>query len=165
MTARRRSKPANAVPLIIENHPEDYDGYPFITLIQQHATHVLTIVDDVDEKRLRAFVLDLCGPSGVNEEQVINVAAEWYQSARERYPLSIEFSKRNLAQQMAPVFRTFNIDFITRIIGPVPKFSMNTSPSVRRRRRKPIPEGMTVNRRQVLNLHDTVGSGFTERAN
>ena len=164
MTARRRTKSTSAAPLIIEEHPSDYDGYPFITLIQQHTSHFLAIVDNVDDKRLRAFVLDLCGPEGVNEERVIHVAAEWYETSSAQYPLSIEFSKRNMAADMSALLRSFNIDFITRVIGPMPRFTMDANTTVRRRRRKPIPEGLKVKRRQILQLSDTIGFGVSEKA-
>lgn len=164
MTVRRRKNTTSAAPLIVEDHPADYDGYPFITLIQQHTSHVLAIVDDVDDKRLRAFVLDLCGPSGVNEEQVIHVAAEWYDNSKDRYPLSIEFSKREMAEAMSPLLKSYNIDFITRVIGPMPRFTMHTNASIRRRRRKSVPEGVKIKRRQILQLSDSIGMGFVEKA-
>ena len=162
MAARRRNK-TTAAPLIIEDHPQDYDGYPFITLIQQHASHVLTIVDNVDDKQIRAFVLDLCGPENINEERIIRVAAEWYEISSELYPLSIEFSKRQMSSEISPLLRSFNIDFVTRVIGPMPRFAMNTNSSVRRRRRKPIPAGLEIKRRQIVQLADFIGSGFNEQ--
>ena len=164
MATRRRTKSTSAAPLIIEDHPLDYDGYPFITLIQQHTSHVLAIVDDVDDKRLRAFVLDLCGPAGVDEEQIIEVAAEWYEQSSTQYPLSIEFSKRNIAGPMSALLRSFNVDFITRVIGPMPRFTMDANTTVRRRRRKSVPPGLKVKRRQILQLSDTIGFGLTEKA-
>lgn len=162
MTTRRRNK-ANAAPLIIEEHPSDYDGYPFITLIQQHASHVLAIIDNVDDKKMRAFVLDLCGPAGVDEERVIGVAAEWYEGSSAQYPISFEFSKRRMSQEVSVLLRTFNIDFVTRVIGPMPRFPMTSAPTVRRRRRKPLPEGVEIKRRQVLQLNDLLGMTTNEK--
>lgn len=162
MTSIKHNK--NAAPLIIEEHPTDYDGYPFITLIQQHTSHVLTIVDNVDDKKLRAFVLDLCGPENVDEERIILVAAEWYENARSQYPISFEFSKRNMSQEVSSLLRTFNIDFVTRVIGPMPKFALSSTASIKRRRRKPIPEGVEIKRRQIVQLNDLLGTGFTDKA-
>lgn len=134
----------NPVPLIIENHPEDYDGYPFITLIQYRKQHVLTVVDNADDKTIRTFVLDLCGPAKVNEEMVIEVAASWWETNRLRYPISFEFSRLGLTQDVVGIYRTYNTEFVTRVIGPLPHFEMSETQSVKRRKRKPVPVGMEV---------------------
>lgn len=143
MTSRRNRK-ANHVPLIVEPHPEDYDGYPFITLIQYRDKHLLTVVDNATEKAINAFVLDLCNPEGLNEEVVITMVAEWYDGHSENYPLSIEFSKKGIAGDMSRIHRTYNIDFVTRVIGPLPKFNMTETKSTRRRRKKQVPNGIVL---------------------
>ena len=150
MAARKRTR-GTPIPLIVEDHPSEYDGYPFITLIQYRNEHVLTIVDNVTNKHIKLFVLDLCGPDGVNEENVISVASEWYNTSSERYPLSFEFSRRGLSEATGRIYRSFNIEFVTRVIGPMPKFNMNEGQSVKRRRRKPIPAGMEVHKK-ILEL-------------
>lgn len=146
MATRKRAK---NVPLIIEPHPEDYEGYPFITLLQYRTEHFLTIVDNVDNKHVRAYVLDYCAPTQVNEELVIYIANEWYTKEEMRYPLSFEFSKRGLANQVAPIYRKFTLDFISRVIGSMNKFAMNEVKSTKRRRRKEIPAGVDVQNKVV----------------
>lgn len=140
----RRSRRTNYAPLIVEPHPNDYNGYPFITLIQHRDKHILTVVDNADDKNIGAFVLDLCGPVGLNEEYVISLVSEWYDVSSERYPISIEFSRLNVIENMSKIFRNFNIDFVTRVIGPLPKFNMTEVKSIKRRKRKPVPAGVQV---------------------
>lgn len=132
------------VPLIIEPHPVGYIGYPFITLIQYNKEHILTIVDNSDSTQVQAFVLDLCGPEKVNESMIIEVANEWYNQSYMKYPLSFEFSRRGLTEHTSRIYKAFSTDFITRVIGPLPKFAMDASRNVRRRKRKEIPVGLTV---------------------
>ncbi len=142
-TGRTRSKRGNPYPLIIEPHPEDYHGYPFITLIQYRKEHSLNIVDNADDKTIKVYVLDMCGPSNVNEEILIAAASEWYKS--EEYltvPVSIAFSRVGLAPEAMKIYRSLNVEFVTRVIGPLPKFEMKKVRSVKRRRRKPIPPGV-----------------------
>ena len=141
MATRKRAK---SVPLIIESHPENYDGYPFITLMQYRQQHILTIIDNVDDKAIKAYVLDYCGPAGVNEELVITVAHYWHENTRERYPLSFEFSKRDLSDVVSPIYKKFNIDYVSRLIGPMVKFDMSEVKSTKRRRKKDVPEGLEV---------------------
>ena len=148
MAAKKRTR-SNPVPLIREDHPEEYGGYPFITLIQHQREPVLTIVDDSDDKKIRAYVLDLCGPASVDEETLIEVASSWYETNADRFPLSIELARRGMTQQTTPIFRSYNIEFITRVIGPLPRFEMNAAPSIKRRRRKPVPPGVEVRKRET----------------
>ena len=140
--AKRKRK--NHVPLIIEPHPDDYKGYPFITLVQYRDKHELTVIDNADDKTITAFVLDLCGPEGISEEAVISLVAEWYDESADRYPLSFEFSKRGVAGIMSQIMRSYPIDFVTRVIGPLPRFNMTENVSVRRRRKKVVPSGVQI---------------------
>ncbi len=132
------------VPLIIEAHPKDYKGYPFITVIVYRKQPMLAIVDNADDETIKAFVLDYCGAEGVNEEQLILTAAEWYQTNRAAFPVSIEFSRRGLVQETSKIYRSLSMEFISRVIGPVPKFPMGSIKQIKRRRRKPIPAGVEV---------------------
>lgn len=133
-----------AVPLIIEPYPKDYTGLPFLTLIQFRKQPMLVIVDNVDAKLIRAYVLDLCGPLHVKEEDVVLVAAEWFDNNRDKFPLSIEFSRRGMTEETSKIYRTFDVDYVSRVIGPTPEFPMGPVKSVKRRRRKPIPAGMEI---------------------
>ena len=141
MVQRRRNK---TIPLIVEAHPVGYDGYPFITLLQYRQQHILTIIDNVDRKTIKAYVLDDCGPTNVNEELVISVAVEWYTKSKDHYPLSFEFSRMGLTDEVSPIYKKFNIDFVSRLIGPTTTFDMANVLSTKRRRRKELPAGMVV---------------------
>ena len=150
MATRKRTK--HTMPLVVEKHPSDYTGYPFITLIKFRQNHILTIVDNSDEKTISSYVLDSCGPTKVNEESLIAIASEWYKNNRTNYPISIEFSKRGVVDQFAPILQTFNIEFVSRIIGPLPSFNMDQPICVKRRRRKPLPVGVEIKKSNVILL-------------
>lgn len=140
-TADNKKSPA---PLIVEPHPKDYTGFPFITLIQYRKQPMLTIVDNATDDIIRAFVLDLCGPERVDEELIIRVVAEWYTTNKTTFPVSVEFSRLGLAGITSKIYRTLNVEFVSRVIGPVPRYPMTTVKSVKRRRRKPISEAVEV---------------------
>ncbi len=148
MTTKKRIR-GNPLPLIIEGHPADYDGYPFITLIEYRDKHLLGIVDNATDKMIKAYILDLCGPTEVNEEFVISVATEWYETSRDRYPISFEFSKRGLSASIKDIYKSFAIGFVTRIIGPLPKFEMSEVKSIKRRRKKSLPTGIEIHNKIV----------------
>jgi len=148
MATRKRSK--HTMPLVVEKHPSDYTGYPFITLIKFRQDHILTIVDNSDSKVISSYVLDSCGPTKVNEETLIAIADEWYRENRNNYPISIEFSRRGVVDQFAPILQTFNVEFVSRIIGPLPSFNMDTPVCVKRRRRKMIASGVEIKKNNVI---------------
>lgn len=141
--AKKRIR-GNPVPLITEPHPDGYSGYPFITLLQYRKQHVLAIVDNADEKFVRCFVLDLCGPEQINEEEIIQIASNWYKNKSSRYPISFEFSKLGMSSRVEKIYRTYNTEFVTRVIGPLPKFEMVETKRIKRRKRKPVPHGVEV---------------------
>lgn len=153
MTGRTRSKRGNPHPLIVEPHPENYNGYPFITLIQYRKEHSLNIVDNADDKAIKVYVLDMCGPAQINEEILIAAAHEWYQSGEYQVvPVSIAFSRAGLAPQAMKIYRSLNVEFVTRVIGPLPKFEMKKVRSIKRRRRKPIPQGVQLIKNRPIDL-------------
>ena len=78
---KRRATRRQVAPLVIEEHPSDYEGYPFITLVQYRDEHILTIINNSDDKTVQAYVLDLCGPESVKEELVIAVALQWLEES------------------------------------------------------------------------------------
>lgn len=147
-----RKKTGTAIPLIVEDHPENYQGYPFITLIQYRKQFVLTILDNSDETNIRGYVLDLCGPEQVNEELLLTVASEWYDSHRRQYPVSVEFSRKGIARETSKLYRTYSVEFVTRVIGPLPRFEMTEIQRVKRRKRRPIPQGIEIETHKIVQL-------------
>lgn len=141
-----KEKPSkkNSVPLIIEPHPKDYNGLPFITLVQYRRNPLLVIVDNADEDTLQTFVLDLCGPEDIDQESLFTAAINWYEHNRANFPISVEFSRRGLTSQTTKIYRTLNIEFVSRVIGPVPKYPMRTVKSIKRRRRKMISPAIEI---------------------
>lgn len=134
------------VPLIVEQHPEDYTGLPFITLIQYNNQSHLTVVDNAEDKFISAFVLDLCGPESIDQQAFFDVVSEWYETSKDDHPLSIALSMRGLTNVISRIHKTFNIDFVSRVIGPIHKFPMQPKKSIRRRKRKDIPKNASIRR-------------------
>lgn len=134
----------NVIPLVIEQHPKSYTGLPFLTFIKYKNDDFLTIVDNSTAKMIRAYVLDLCNASDVNQERILETAQYWYDTCRDEIPVSFIFSRQKLTSDTNRVLQTFNLDYVTRIIGPVPKFQMDVVKSVRRRKKKPLPPNIVI---------------------
>jgi hypothetical protein len=129
-------------PLVVENHPEDYDGYEFMTLIRYNDEDLLNIVDNVCNKQIVTYVLDYCKPAGVNEEVIVDITLDWYVNFRDKYPISIAFSKMELSEQTTKILRCFPIDYVSRVIGPLPEYNMAGPAKVKKRKRRPIPKNI-----------------------
>ena len=131
------------IPLIIEEHPDKYDGYKFITLINYNDRNYLSIVDNVTKKHIVSYVLDLCTVNNVDEGRVIDVAIQWYDNFRNSHPISVEFAKLGIGKEMSCLIKMFSFDYVTRVIGPLPKYNMGGPSKIRKRKRKPVPKNMT----------------------
>ena len=127
------------IPLVIEPHPQEYNGYPFVTLVQYRKAPMLVIVDNATADYIHAFVLDMCGPEGVDENQILEIATEWYHNDEKQHPISIEFSRLGVTHYTSRIYRSLSVEFISRVIGPAPVYNMSEVKSVKRRRRKAIP--------------------------
>lgn len=140
----QKKKRKTTIPLIIEPHPVDYVGFPFVTLVQYRKVPMLVIVDNMTEDTMTTFVLDLCRPEDVDEEALFKAAANWYNTNKGAHPISIEFARVGLTQQTSKIYRALSVEFISRVIGPVSTYNTNVIKSVKRRRRKPLPVGVEV---------------------
>jgi len=146
--ASKNSQP----PLIIEKHPPDYKGYPFITLLQFKNEHILCVIDNADKNQIDAYVLDKCGACNVDEEFFINIVASWYEKHSLAHPLSVELSKLGLAKDTEMLFKTFPLEFVARVIGPMPSYPMLEIKKIKRRRKKPISSNIPVNKSNVIKI-------------
>lgn len=132
-------KSINNVPLIVEPHPETYTGYKFITMIRYNDENTINIIDNIINKNIHTYVLDLCGPAEVDENHFIDIALNWHSSGNHRnYPLSVEFSRLGWSSQANKILRVFPIDYVTRIIGPLNEFPMNGYSRCRKRKKRSI---------------------------
>lgn len=122
-------------PLITEPHPESYNGYPFMTLLTYGNEKILTIVDNHNKHSINAFVLDYCNIENLNEDMIIRSALNWYNDETINYPISIAFAKNpNLGTHK--IYKSFNINYVKRIIGPLPIYNMETIKKIKRKKKK-----------------------------
>lgn len=141
-------------PLIVEPHPENYTGCEFITLIKYNDENFLNIVDNICNKQIITYVLDYCGPANVNGDLIINIAQDWYQNNRNNYPISVEFSRLHMSQHTAKILRCFPIDYVSRVIGPLPEYKMDGPSKIKKRKRKSIPRNIEFINKSTRRFYD-----------
>lgn len=126
--------------VIIEAHPADYTGYPFVTLLQyKHIHNLISIIDNSDNKSIKVYVLDLCIVEGVDETKIIEVAIHWYNNNYYNRPLSVDLSLNGLNESASKILKTYHIDSVTRIIGPVQHYPINYVFFIKKRKKRTIP--------------------------
>ena len=146
MAQEKRKK----IPLVIEPHPTDYVGYPFVTLIQYRNEYFLTIVDNATDKTIDAFVLDFCLQEHVSEQDIVEHASQWFECCQLQCPVSFYFSKVGVIDDASRIFKSFNTDYITRIVGPVSHFDMTKIHKIKRRKRKDVPKGVEIKKKAAF---------------
>lgn len=136
-------------PLIIEAYPDNYDGMKFITLIRYNDENSLNLIDNVVNNNIIAYVLDLCAPNNINEMDIMEVANFWFYNNREKYPLSIEFSKNNMGELTSPLIRCYPMDYVARVIGPLNTYKMSGTYKIRKRKKKTVPKNIEIIRNPI----------------
>lgn len=131
-------------PLIIEEHPAEYTGYPFITLISYIDNDILAIIDDSTDKQIKAYILDYCSNENIEEIEIIKIAENWFNNGS-TCPISIEFAKHDISEYTKKIFKTLSLNYVKRIIGPVFCFDLNKHKKIKRKKCKPISKDIDIN--------------------
>lgn len=134
---------AKAPPLVFEEL-QDQSNLTFLTLIEYKKVKYLTVIENVIDEEIQAYVLDTLAAEGVQQEWFLSVATKWFYSSSERYPLSFEFAKLGHGDVVRKVLKTFNINSTSRIIGKLFTYPINTKPKVKRRKVTVIPETIEI---------------------
>jgi hypothetical protein len=134
---------AKAPPLIFEEL-QDQNNLLYLTLIEFKKIKYLTIVENVVDSEIQAYVLDNLAAEGIDQEWFLSIATKWFYSASDRYPLSFEFAKLGKGDIIRKVLKTFSINSTSRVIGKLFTFPMNAKPKIKRRKVIPIPETIEI---------------------
>lgn len=134
---------SKAPPLIFEEL-QDSSNLIYLTLIEFKKVKYLTIVENVIEDEVQAYILDNLAAEGIDQDWFLSVATRWYYSASDRYPLSFEFAKMGAGDAVKNILKTYNINSISRVIGKLFVFPINAKPKVKRRKVNVIPEAIEV---------------------
>lgn len=125
----------SSIPLIIENHPDNYQGLPFLTLIKYNNQDFLVVIDNITDGELRLYQIEECEQYGINLNEFLNNVIDWYESCQ-HLPLSVYLSGIDLTPRYSHIYKSFNIEFVSRAIGPIPKYKLKPISSTKKRKRK-----------------------------
>jgi hypothetical protein len=132
------------IPELNVEQVNDRANMLFISLLEYRREEYLCIIDNITSAEIGAYVLDYVDQEGIPADQFLSVAIEWFYSKSDKHPLSVEIARRGLTQVIAPIYRTFDTSYVSRIIGQAFTYDSMTKTKVRRRRVNAIPEGIPI---------------------
>lgn len=130
-------------PLYIE-HVKDSVNLYYLSLIEYKRENYLSIIDNITDHEVSAFVLDYANQERINMVNFLSLVTNWFYKSAHLYPLSFELSKYGLTQQMSPLYRTFDKNFISRIVGHPFSFDMAPVTKVKRRKVTLVPSTVEI---------------------
>ena len=134
---------AKTPPLTFESL-EDQSNLTYLTLIEYKKVKYLTVIENVVDEEIQAYVLDSLAAEGIQQEWFLSIATKWFYASSERYPLSFEFAKLGHGDIVRKVLKTFNINSTSRIIGKLFTYKINDKPKIKRRKVQLIPETIEI---------------------
>ena len=75
-------------------------------------------------------------------QNFLSVVNQWFYKSAHKHPLSFEIAKLGLTAQLSPLYKSFDINYVSRVIGH--PFSFNMEPKTKVKRRKAVPVPNTV---------------------
>jgi len=136
--------PKKRIPELKIEHVNDRANNIFLSLLEYKRETYLCVIDNVSPSEIGAYVLDYAEQERVPVAEFLSVITHWFYSKSEAHPLSIELARLGLTERMAPIYRTFDAAYVSRIIGHAFSFESDKKSKVRRRRVIPIQEGIAI---------------------
>ncbi len=142
MTKRR-------VPNLIVEYAEDQGNLFLLSVISYRKEEYLTVIDNVTDDEVTAYVLDFAQQEGIDLQLLLSVITRWFYSASHRYPLSFEFSRLGISSMTNRIHRTFETVHVSRLIGKDFRFNFDGPTKTKRRKANRIPAGVEIRLRKA----------------
>ena len=113
-------------------------------MLEHRRDRYLVIVDNIDADHITAYVLDYAVQEGIDLETFIQIAENWLAKTNCVYPLSFELSRLGLTEVTRRIHKTFDLAYVTRLVGRAFERDLKTPTRIRRRRATPVPTGVEV---------------------
>lgn len=132
------------IPTLIIEHVSDRGNLHLLSMLEHRRDRYIVIVDNIDSENITAYVLDYAQQEGVDLSAFIQIAEEWLQKSNGEYPLSFELSRLGLTEATRRIYKTFDLAYVTRLVGRAFERDLTTPTRVRRRRATRVPTGVEV---------------------
>lgn len=119
-------------------------NYLYLSLIEYKRENYLCVIDNIKSSEIGAYVLDYADQNNIDLPTFLRAVTRWFYSKSDDHPLSVELARYGLTEWTAPMYRTFDTTYVTRIIGNGFSYDAMAKTKVRRRRVVAIPEGVEI---------------------
>ena len=124
----------------------------YLSLLEYKRENYLCVIDNITPTEIGAFVLDYAEQENIPLQEFLSIVTKWFYGRSEQRPLSVEIAQHGLTSQLAPLYRTFDTTYVTRIVGNAFSYEGMQKAKVRRRRVVPIPEGVEVRLKRLATV-------------
>lgn len=122
----------------------------YLALVEYKREQYLCLIDNIKSSELGAYVLDYAEQENIDMKKLFSAVNLWFYSQSDSIPISVEFARHGLSEWVAPIYRTFDTTYVSRIIGKTFSYESQTKTKVRRRRVVAIPEGIAIRMKKNL---------------
>jgi hypothetical protein len=127
-------------PLIVE-YFADTSNSCFISLIEYKREQYVGVIDNITDTELSAYILSHAKPENISVEDFLKLVVRWFYKSSEKYPLSFEMTRLGITNRTQPLYKIFELGYISRVVGKPFMFKeLNASTKIKRRRILPLPE-------------------------
>jgi hypothetical protein len=137
------------IPSLIIEHVSDVGNLYCLSMLEHRRERYLVIVDNIDDEMITAYVLDHAQQEGIDLPAFIGVVERWLEHGATEYPLSFELSRLGLTSVTRRIYKTFDLAYVTRLVGRSFEYDLTTPVRVRRRRASRVPAGIEIKPRVV----------------
>lgn len=132
------------IPNLIVEFASDSGSCFFLSVLEYRRQNYLVIIDNITSEEVGAYVLDVAQQEKLDLRQIMSIVTLWFYRSSHEHPLSVEFSRLGLTPALTRIYKTFELQHVTRLIGNDFRFDLEAPPKVRRRRVSLIPAGTEV---------------------
>lgn len=132
------------IPTLIIEHVSDQGNLHLLSMLEHRREKYLVIVDNIDDENIYAYVLDQAQQEGLDLKVFMTIAESWLERSNAGYPLSFELSRIGMSHAAKRIYKTFDLAYVTRLVGRSFSFDLSTPIRVRRRRANIVPAGIEI---------------------
>lgn len=140
--------PKKIIPPLTIEQIQGPENFVFLSTIEYKKKTYLIIVDNIMNDEISAFVIDKAGSEMVDLNWFLGEALRWYYSSSQQHPLSFEFSRLGLTEEVAPIMRSFRLDHVSRLIGHPFSYDFDRKPKLKHKKVSKLPEYVQIRLRR-----------------
>lgn len=137
------------IPELFIERAEDSGNFFYLSVIEYRRENFLVVVDNITSDSIYAYVLDFAQQEGMNMKELISIITYWFYKGSRTYPLSFEFSRLGISGITNRIYKAFELQHVTRLIGKDFSYDLLKPPKIRRRRANMIPAGVEIRLKEV----------------